>query len=180
MMKALSFTKASRATLVRSLETAVVAAFTALVASVLWGVLSRYLLGGQSRWTEELSRVLLVWISLMGGALAYGQKAHLGVDYLTERMDQQSRRYMKIFVDCIVLAFAVFVLLIGGWQLASETFAMKQMMMAIGIPKGFVYASVPLAGLFFCIFSAESIIETLSLSNTKRQNKELSKEGIDV
>ncbi|MEL6133172.1 MAG: TRAP transporter small permease subunit, partial [Bacteroidota bacterium] len=35
---------------------------------VLWGVFTRYALGSQASWSEELARFLLVWIGLLGAA----------------------------------------------------------------------------------------------------------------
>ena len=46
--------------LVRVLEWLTIVLFAALVLDVLWGVVSRYVLGTQSRWTEELAIYLLV------------------------------------------------------------------------------------------------------------------------
>ena len=60
--------------------------FLVLVVDVLLGVFSRKILGDQIRWTEELARFLLVWISFLGGALAYIADKHLGVDLLVERL----------------------------------------------------------------------------------------------
>ena len=150
-----------RALLVRALESALVAAMALLVLDVLWGVATRYIFGEQDSRTEELARVLLIWVSLLGGAVAYGAKAHLGVDYLFEKMDPASKKAMSVTIDLVVAAFAVIVLLIGGGSLVKETFQMGQMMMALNIPKGYVYLAVPLSGFFFLLFALESIVGTL-------------------
>ena len=54
--------------------------FSVLVIDVLWGVFTRQVLDNQPAWTEELARLLLVWLSILGGVLAYADDAHLGVD----------------------------------------------------------------------------------------------------
>lgn len=145
--------------LVRMLEFLLIAAVTVLVLDVLWGVISRYLLGEQGSWTEELARVLLIWVSLLGGALAYSAKVHLGLDLFVSSMDRDTRKKVMIVTDIIIMLFAIFVLIIGGGSLVKETLRLEQMMMALGIAKGYVYLAVPISGLFFLIFSIESLFE---------------------
>ena len=70
-----------KARLTRMLEILLIIAVALLVLDVVWGVFSRYIMGEQTKWTEELARFLLVWVSLLGGAVAFGTKGHLGVDY---------------------------------------------------------------------------------------------------
>ena len=141
------------------LEFLLIAAIAILVFDVLWGVVSRYLLGEQSSWTEELARVLLIWVSLLGGALAYSAKIHLGLDLFVNSLDPHSRKTVMVATDLIIMFFAVFVLIIGGGKLVLETLRLEQMMMALGIAKGYVYLAVPISGLFFLIFSIESLFE---------------------
>ena len=50
----------------------VIVLFATLTIDVLWGVFSRYALGAQTRWTDELATTLMVWVSLLGAALVYG------------------------------------------------------------------------------------------------------------
>ena len=80
----------------RSLELAVILLVTALVLDVLWGVFSRYVLGAQSRWTEELATTLLIWVSLLGASVACGSKSHLGVDYFTQKLDPRAKATMEV------------------------------------------------------------------------------------
>ena len=49
-----------------SIRWLLVAVFLILVIDVLWGVASRYLLGSQASWSEELARLLMVWLALLG------------------------------------------------------------------------------------------------------------------
>ena len=44
---------------------------TAMVFSVSWQVVSRYLFSSPSSWTEEVARFLLIWIGTLGAAYAF-------------------------------------------------------------------------------------------------------------
>lgn len=143
--------------LVKLLEIVLVALFAMLVLDVLWGVFSRYALGEQSRWTEELATYTLVWISLLGAALVYEAKGHLGVDYVVRKWDEGAQRLGKIFVELCVIAFATLILVRGGWQLVMENLNTNQVSPALGWRIGYLYSAVPISGVFFLIFSLEHL-----------------------
>ena len=73
-----------------------------LVLDVVLGVVTRAL-GNQVKWTEELACFLLVWVSLLGGAVAFGTKSHLGVDFFVGKLDPSAQKLMAVIVHCIVL-----------------------------------------------------------------------------
>lgn len=161
-MSVLKFAAKTRTILIKILETALMIAVAMIVLDVLWGVISRYVLGNQSSWTEELARVLLVWISLLGASVAFGIKGHLGVDYFVELMDPAAKRIMGVVANLVVLVFASSIILYGGIQLVARTFQLEQQMIAISIPKGYVYMAVPISGVFMIIFTIETIIEIIA------------------
>ena len=173
-----SYILKSKKALIKILEVALISAMAVLVVDVLLGVGTRYIMGAQVSWTEELARVLLIWVSLLGGAVAYGEKAHLGVDYLVEKMEAPSKKAMMISVDIAVIGFAITVLLMGGWNLTFETFQLDQRMMALNIPKGYVYMAVPISGIFFVIFAIESMLETLSGKRSKDSELDIKPEEV--
>ena len=149
--------------LVKGLEVLLVVGMAVLVVDVLWGVFSRYALGEQTRWTEELAVYLLVWISLLGAALTFREKGHLGVDYFVGKLEPSVRRLSAIFVEVIVFAFSAFALVHGGWNLVIKTFASGQVLPALNLPMGYVYSVVPISGVVFCIFAFEHLMAYLSV-----------------
>ncbi len=56
--------------LVKFLEWSVMLITGFLVLDVVWQVATRFILRDPSKWTEELARMILIWVSLMGAALA--------------------------------------------------------------------------------------------------------------
>lgn len=130
-----------------------------LTLDVLWGVVSRFVLGGQARWTEEAARLLLIWVSLLGGAAAYGRNAHLGLDLLVDRMEPAVATFARRCAAGFVYAFAVGVLLVGGGVLYAERLRFGQTMPALGIDRAWQYLAVPVAGAFIAISAVRRIVE---------------------
>ncbi len=148
----------------RGLEVVLIVAVALLVLDVVWGVFTRYLMGEQAKWTEELARFLLVWVSLLGGAVAFGTKGHLGVDFFVGKFHPETRKLMAVVVHLIVLFFAGAVFLYGGGRVVVDALAMEQMTPALGWKMGHVYLALPLAGIFIILYTVENLIETLATS----------------
>ena len=145
--------KKGRLALCRLLEAALILAVAVLVLDVLWGVFTRYALSGQAKWSEELARFLLVWISLLGGAVAFGERAHLGVDYFVGKFDPAARKFVTIIGQLVVLLFAVTIFIVGGYNLVADTLTIGQTTPALGLEMGHVYLAVPIAGVFIILFN---------------------------
>lgn len=128
-----------------------------MVLAVLWQVLSRYFLGSPGSWTEELARYLLIWVALFGAALLYRERGHLGLDIFQEKASAASRKRMILACDTLAALFAVFVMIGGGALLVHLTWDLKQTSAAMALPMAFVYAALPLSGVFILLFSIEDI-----------------------
>ncbi len=176
MLRTLSVVKS---VMTRVLEIALILAVAALVASVVWGVMTRWsgdfsakfsdgsvegiwawLPAGQAQWTEELAKFLLIWVSLLGGAVAFGRKSHLGVDYFVGKLNREASQWSAMVVHAVVLFFAIAVLVVGGSRVASDTLAMEQTTPVLGWKMGHVYLALPIAGVFVILYTLEGALET--------------------
>ncbi|WP_221029279.1 TRAP transporter small permease [Actomonas aquatica] len=161
------------ATVVVGLQWLTIVLFALLTLDVLWGVLSRYVLGSQSRWTEEFAIYAIVWVSLLGAALMFRERGHLGVDYFVGKLDPSARRFTAIVAELAVMAFAGFVLIYGGFMLVSETLRSGQVTPAMGWKVGYLYSVVPLSGLFILAFSIEHLVTGRTTASADLIGKEI-------
>jgi TRAP-type C4-dicarboxylate transport system permease small subunit len=136
-----------------------ITAMMLLVLDVVWGVLTRYVGGEQASWTEELARFLLIWVSLLGGAAAFEQKSHLGVDYFVTKFDDSIRGNLKMFSYAIVLFFAVSIFVVGGGRVVYNALALDQTTPALGWKMGHVYLAIPISGVFMTLFTIANLLE---------------------
>jgi TRAP-type C4-dicarboxylate transport system permease small subunit len=145
---------------VAALRWLTIALFALLVIDVLWGVISRYWPGiVPSDWTEELGIYLLAWVSLLGSALTYRDRGHLGLDYFITKFDPAAQRLGAIIIELCVLVFAGFALCYGGYRLVSDTLASNQLTPVLQWKTGYMYLSVPISGVFFAAFAIEHLLE---------------------
>lgn len=175
----------------RVLELVLILAVAALVGSVVWGVMTRasgdvvamysggsvtgiwaWLPDGQAQWTEEIAKFLLIWVSLLGGAVAFGRHSHLGVDYFVGKLDKNAAKWSSMVVHGVVLFFAIAVLVVGGARVASDTLAMEQTTPVLGWKMGHVYLALPISGVFVILYTLESAMETLAAIRSGEANDE--------
>jgi TRAP-type C4-dicarboxylate transport system permease small subunit len=162
-----------RVYLVKPLEVLLIAAMAAMTVDVLWGVFSRFILGSQTRWTEELAIYLLIWISLLGASLTYGERGHLGVDYFVQKLDEKAQVLAAVIVELMVLLFALFGLVYGGWILVSKTLEAGQVSPTLGWQMGYVYLAAPVSGVFFALFATEHLLRLLAGSSPSENPDEI-------
>jgi len=147
-----------RSGLDRILGGLLVALMAVAVVNVLWQVTTRFVLGSPSSLTEELARYLLIWLGVLGGGYAVGQRAHLALELLPETLEGRAlRRLRQGILGCIGL-FALFVMVIGGARLVYLQFVLGQTSPALGWPLGAVYLVVPLSGIVMLAYVALDIL----------------------
>ncbi len=161
------------AAVVGGLQWLTILLFALLTLDVLWGVLSRYVLGSQSRWTEEFAIYAIVWVSLLGAALMFRERGHLGVDYFVGKLDPAARRLTAVIAEVAVIIFASFVLIYGGTMLVTETWRSGQVTPAMGWKVAYLYSVVPLSGLFIVSFSIEHLMTGRTTASADAIGKEI-------
>ena len=150
---------AIKATVDRVLSWMLVLLMSLLVIDVLWQVFSRYVLNDPSSSTEELARFLLIWVGLLGASYAAGQRMHLAVDLLPEKVQGRRKSYLTIFITGCTIVFALAVMVYGGARLVAITLFLGQTAAALQMPLGYVYLILPLSGLLIAFYAALYMVD---------------------
>lgn len=151
------------------LKILLVALFTLLALDVLWGVASRHLLGGQASWSEEVARLLMVWLALLGAALVARENKHLGMDTLARSLSPDAARLATILTQVVILSFAAWVMAWGGFELVSERFTRGQLLPSLGISKAWFYLALPISGVLITLYSVETLWSLLRRESASPQ-----------
>ena len=145
----------------RTLKVLVTVSMAVLVLDVVWGVFTRFVLGHQSPWTEELARFLMMWVGLLGASVALNRGAHLGIDYFVSKLSSRKRAYAELFSFLCVAVFSFLLLFVGGLKLVSITLQTNQISPALSVKMGYVYLALPISGFFLTFYSVEFFVERL-------------------
>ena len=156
-----------RAFLDRVLGVLAGASFLAMVALTCWQVVTRYILQNPSSWSEELVSYLFAWMSLLGASLVVGERGHMNIPIVVERMGVKGRKFFAIFSEIIACLFAGIILVYGGIQITN--LAMGQMTSSLGVPIGFFYIVLPLSGVINIIYTILNIVDIAKKSEEVEQ-----------
>ncbi|MBT8185206.1 MAG: TRAP transporter small permease [Eudoraea sp.] len=144
--------------LIRTIETLLVVIFGLLVIDVVWQVVSRYVVGQSSSFTEEFARFSLIWLTVLGAAYINGCKGgHLSMDFLLSKLPEEKRIKRQKVIQILMALFALIIMVLGGGNLVYITLTLGQISSALQVPLGIVYSIVPISGVVIIFFSIYNI-----------------------
>jgi TRAP-type C4-dicarboxylate transport system permease small subunit len=115
-----------------------------------WQVFSRYVLKDPSTVTEELSRLLLIWLGTLGTTLGFLMREHLAFDLLSEKASPVNRQRLIAFSDLTVVLFGV-LMVVGGAVLFWNKLILGQTTPVLKIPAAYVVLVLPIAGVIVAL-----------------------------
>lgn len=121
-----------------------------------WLVWGRYVLNDTPTWVEQLSLVLVVWITFLGGAVGVWTKSHLSVDFMREMMPAAIATPLRWVSLIGVLAFSV-ALTIYGAELTMNTWARRIPM--LGVAEGLRALPMAICGALSTLFTLYHMAE---------------------
>lgn len=134
--------------------------FLAMVVITTWQVVTRYIFKNPSTWSEELVSYLFAWASLFGACLVTGERGHMNIPLLVERLSEKGQKALSVVGELIALLFSLIILLYGGTQITQ--LAMGQLTSSLGVAVGVFYVALPVAGVLnsvYCILNIVDIIK---------------------
>lgn len=149
--------KQLRSAMTHLLNTLTGISFLAMVLLTCWQVFTRYLLKHPSSWSEELVSYLFAWMALLGASIVTNERGHMNIPILVERMADGPKILFSILSELIAFLFSAVILVFGGIQIT--TLAMEQMTSSLGVPIGFFYVVLPLAGILNMVYTIINIYD---------------------
>jgi len=139
---------------VRLVEAAMAAAFTALIATVALQVLARNLLHEPMIWTGDLAQLLFTWLIFIGAAVGLRKGAHYTVDLLPEHnaLLNQALEWISIVAGLII----VYLLVIQGWILAE--LRSTGSIQSLNLSHFWTFVSMPVSGVLMLLFLVEIVV----------------------
>ena len=134
-----------------------------IVAVIVWQVVARYVPGLRiPRWTEEVSLILMVWLSMLGSGLAIRAGEHLAVDVVMRQFPRALQTFMTRAVWLLVMGFGAY-LAFYGYELSSKTFV--QTFSATKLPIGVMYLGIPFGGALIMVYALRNLFTELRVND---------------
>ena len=137
------------------------------ISDIVLGVVARYFTNAALIWTEEVARISLVWLVLIGAASAFVNGDHMSIDFLAVRLHKALKalaRGVALGVQLTVLGVLIFF----GSQNVMGMWNMKTM--ALGLPKAIPLMAVPIGmSMLLMVILAK---ELKSIADAKERRKD--------
>lgn len=143
----------------RTALAAVVVMMAAMSVVIFAQAAGRYALDFSLTWSEELARFLMVWVSMLGGAVAARRRLHVGFEALVGLLPARLARTVR--VAGLGIALGVFGVM-GWYGFVLARFNMRQSSAALEWPMGVPYAAVPVGSALLVLFLLEALLATLA------------------
>ncbi|MGR5177364.1 TRAP transporter small permease [Vibrio parahaemolyticus] len=127
----------------------------ALLVVLTWQIGTRWLLNDPSLWSEELARVLFMYMSLIGCAIAIKRGTHVNITFFSDKLPQTIRFSLVIALEFAVL-MSIFAIIYLGYQHVQRTAFFE--LITLGISSKWMNYSLPLGGLFMVVRQIQKII----------------------
>jgi TRAP-type C4-dicarboxylate transport system permease small subunit len=109
------------------------------------------------------SQTLLVWVGILGSALAFRQRAHLGVDALVRVYPRKVRLVLDHVATLLVGVFSLLVLVVGGYLVAEKAFRGGWKMPGIEyLNRGWFYLVLILAGILTLVYCIDHFLHPVA------------------
>ncbi|MCE3027367.1 MULTISPECIES: TRAP transporter small permease [Salinicola] len=140
-----------------TLEIAVGLLVLGVVFCVTANVFGRYVLNYSYTWAEEMSRVLFIWLVLLGAGVGSLGNEHVAVTFFRDKAPSALKRAASllaiavIYIVCICILFG-FRDLISGYTSATPM---------LGIPQTFLYSAMPVMAILTLIANSVALVALL-------------------
>jgi len=110
-------------------------------------------------WTEEAARFCLVWMIMLGAAIAVRMRGHFDIDLLPEPKTARGEIFARLVVDITVALFAgafLWISAIYAFDARREVSEITEMSMAL------MYVAFPLSAAGWLLFLGEQIYDDVN------------------
>lgn len=103
---------------------------------VFGNVVLRYAFDSGIAWSEEMSRILFVWLTFLGAIGALKDNQHLGVDLFVKKLSLSMKKAVFVISNVITL-YVLWLVLDGSWK--STLVSTHSLSPATGLPMSYIY-----------------------------------------
>ncbi|MDO4268043.1 MAG: TRAP transporter small permease [Eubacteriales bacterium] len=130
--------------------------FIVMVLLTTYQVVVRYVFKSPSSVSEVLTRYCFVWLILLSATYVFGQRDHICITFLKDKLTGGAKRAMDVLIEVVVIIFAALILVYGGAVIT--TMNMLQYDSILKIPTGAIYGIIPVCGVLIIFYSLYNLV----------------------
>lgn len=153
----------------KSLNAILALLLSVLAAALCYQVYGRYILNAAPGWTEEVARILMVYITMLGSAVVMRRNGHIEVTAVINAIPDPIRFIVLWLRDAVIFG-CTGILMWHGYALA--IIGGQRLTPALEIPMYWPYLSIPLSGALMAFFLGVRCLEVRMNNNAEPDSPE--------
>ena len=121
-------------------------------------VVTRYGFNHPLTWPEELSTLLLVWMTFFGSSLLLKKEQHIEIDFFTKMLPQRVQQVLALVNYVLMFGFLV---VVAGGAYKLQLFQSRHYTVALGIPKNYFSLPVLISSVAMCLYILLAFVRRL-------------------
>lgn len=140
-------------------------AMAAMLATICWTVISRYLLRSPVSWSEDVTSIAFAWFMFIGMVAVHNRRGHISLDIVTSALPAGIQALLARGADIFVAVFCFYTAYLCGWQAyvsqgSAHTTVLK-------IPLSFFFSSLAIGFLLMALRSVTYIFGARALEDSE-------------
>ncbi|MGN6467300.1 MAG: TRAP transporter small permease [Rhizobiaceae bacterium] len=136
-------------------------ALVVIVVAFGWLVYGRYVLNDTPTWVEQLSLLLVSYITFLGAAVGIRRNTHLSIDFIRESLPVLPRQVMRYLSDLFIVAFGACMAWQGYALFLDNT---DRLIPMIEVPEAWRVLPLGICGALMVLFAGANIVERMTRS----------------
>ncbi|CCN82299.1 putative TRAP-type transport system, small permease component, N-acetylneuraminate transporter [Vibrio nigripulchritudo SFn27] len=124
-----------------------------------WQIGTRWLLDDPSLWSEELARVLFMYMALIGCAIAIKNSSHVNITFFSDKLPLKARLILVLSLELAVLV-SIFAIIYLGYQHVQRTAFFE--LITLEISSKWMNYSLPLGGVFMVVRQLQKMLKVFA------------------
>ncbi len=132
--------------------------FSIMFITLVMQIFSRQILNRPLIWTEELARLVFVYIAMLGVTLGIKYNQHVGIQVLSEKFPPKITKVTNI-IQTILTGTVIILFIVVGVGITKRKASLE--LISLGISSKYLYGALPLGGVMMGIRYVENIYNEL-------------------
>ncbi|WP_405098456.1 TRAP transporter small permease [Oceanobacillus sp. FSL H7-0719] len=120
-----------------------------MIIIIIYQVFSRQIFSTTPSWSEEVSRLLFIWVSFLGIAYGFKEKLHIALGLIVGKFPSKVQDFFDYLAKILVIFLGIIMLYFG----TSFTILMSDNLMpGTGLSSSWQYAVIPITGFYITLY----------------------------
>ncbi|MEW6261613.1 MAG: TRAP transporter small permease [Thermodesulfobacteriota bacterium] len=119
-----------------------------------YSIVLRYVFKSPPAWCMEFTRIMFLWLVMLGAAVVAREKGHISINFFVDRFPPALKTAWQVLLHLMILAFCGLMIHQG---LKIYPLVAEAETPTLGLSMGWLYLSVPAGGLLMAVYYLENL-----------------------